>query len=583
VVGFHRGGAFHYAAKLEVYSRSKQQVNLLTSLVRDRVDACPFLNVPRKLASGDTLNVGVTDEYLKAMVWVLPKRSGRVRFIEWTRAGLHRHATISPVSLASDRTLDFYCRVLEIAKLIESVRYTVDCAEDRFKKCWGTLVSLQQDNLPEGQLVNALISFQPELGDALFALANLKKILSGEREVTIKEKARHNYAEFRSYLKELRDLQKALEAAIDVGKAIGDAYAWLYYQRERELLHRHFAHEKNPDPATGVGGKAEVEFIRRSPKFGQYILIWHGMTSFLRVGDISMIDPTTSRVMSIAELKAKQDGDKTTIQILMDNTRLDSNKLPVTDSPKPGQQLQKPFLNSRGMNRLKRQIQEIKHAFTAGGPNPGRRAQQLGVTYLFQPVVELATLLQTKDLAVSKADRGLALIGVQLSEARLFERLRRRMQNENLDDCIPVLRSICDRSLEGNQLRPSSLVYSVHRYSLRPWARPSFWWDLPLYIREALVFRKLIVLSWYNPAFFFEELRSMGLRVETERRNFKVSKPRQEGDVTLLGLDRLLQLVESELLPDTAIVDFVKRSIQVAEKLEGGHGLIHVNPEFIFN
>lgn len=92
VVGFQREGAFHYAAKLEVYLQRKQRLEFLTTLERARVHVCPFVKVPRKSSSGDTWSVGVTDEDLKRIVWVSPKRSARVRFLEWTRSGLLRQA-----------------------------------------------------------------------------------------------------------------------------------------------------------------------------------------------------------------------------------------------------------------------------------------------------------------------------------------------------------------------------------------------------------------------------------------------------------------------------------------------------------
>lgn len=99
VVGFHRDGAFRYAAKLEVYLPVKQRLDFLTRLVALRIDACPFVLVPRK-REGDTWSAGVTDDDLKGIVWVSPKRSARVRFLEWTRAGVLRQALLTTTALA---------------------------------------------------------------------------------------------------------------------------------------------------------------------------------------------------------------------------------------------------------------------------------------------------------------------------------------------------------------------------------------------------------------------------------------------------------------------------------------------------
>lgn len=125
----------------------------------------------------------------------------------------------------------------------------------------------------------------------------------------------------------------------------------------------------------------------------------------------------------------------------MDNSRLDPAMLPASNPGTTSTAAPQPFLDARGMDRLKRQMQKMKSAFPLGTVQANPKTEALGVTYLFESVVELAQTLEKKRLAAIKADRGLALIGARLPEKSLFERLRREKHTENLDECMPVLRS----------------------------------------------------------------------------------------------------------------------------------------------
>ena len=58
----------------------------------------------------------------------------------------------------------------------------------------------------------------------------------------------------------------------------------------------------------GVGGKGELEFIDRFKVLNSNIVLYHGTTSFLRVGDISFIKIPTLELTAIGELKTQRIG-----------------------------------------------------------------------------------------------------------------------------------------------------------------------------------------------------------------------------------------------------------------------------------
>lgn len=92
-VGFRKADAFLFAAKLEVYLREDKRKAMAGELRRIAVQACPFARVPNR-RPGDTWAGGLTAEEKAAMVWVEPIAPVKVRFVEWTRSGVLRHAQL---------------------------------------------------------------------------------------------------------------------------------------------------------------------------------------------------------------------------------------------------------------------------------------------------------------------------------------------------------------------------------------------------------------------------------------------------------------------------------------------------------
>jgi bifunctional non-homologous end joining protein LigD len=96
-VGFWKEKAFKYAARVEVFLKGKRLAEFCERITRHKPVTCAFERVPMK-KSGDTWSVGLTKEDAAKFVWIKPAEAVTVRFIEWTRSGLLRHAQLSTVN-----------------------------------------------------------------------------------------------------------------------------------------------------------------------------------------------------------------------------------------------------------------------------------------------------------------------------------------------------------------------------------------------------------------------------------------------------------------------------------------------------
>lgn len=90
-VGFMRDNVFKYAARVEVYLKGNKLAELREGIAKMKRVPCAFERVPIKKA-GDTWSVGLTKEDAEKFVWIAPRLKVNVRFTEWTRVGVLRHA-----------------------------------------------------------------------------------------------------------------------------------------------------------------------------------------------------------------------------------------------------------------------------------------------------------------------------------------------------------------------------------------------------------------------------------------------------------------------------------------------------------
>jgi hypothetical protein len=212
----------------------------------------------------------------------------------------------------------------------KEVRACIDDADWSFRTCWQTLISLKK---AEGLDGHALLDFQPVLASALFKLDDAYRRLVQYRGVLIQKKASYSPARFRLRMRALDQDRKALRSAIGVGRNLGDAFAWTFYQFDQPLLELHFKHPANPHTPPGIGGRGELEFIKQARPRG-FLMLYHGITNFLRIGDVSFFDPGSGRISGIGELKSKH-VEPGKLIVRMHTISTNREKIPFVDPNRP--------------------------------------------------------------------------------------------------------------------------------------------------------------------------------------------------------------------------------------------------------
>ena len=205
-----------------------------------------------------------------------------------------------------------------------SVRRMLSKAESSFRRCWKFLESVRWNKKKRNIEASGaeLKAFQPTLADALFALSRGYQRLEQNKNALIERKAKIPGDRFATRMARLSTLQGYLRRAINIGFDLGDGFAWIFYQSDPDLLNEHARQPRSNFLPTGLGGRGEIEFIRNLQRMGDFFLLYHGITSLLRLGDVTLLSVEGMRAVGLGELKTKQGDQPNKLQITLVKGRL---------------------------------------------------------------------------------------------------------------------------------------------------------------------------------------------------------------------------------------------------------------------
>ncbi|MGI8992587.1 MAG: hypothetical protein ACR2I2_23770 [Bryobacteraceae bacterium] len=400
----------------------------------------------------------------------------------------------------------------------EAVRTAIDEAEKDFLKCWETLALMKHGPISP-DFGEHFLAFQPRLASALFGLDEVYRRLRKEEKATIANKSQLGSDVVASLLRESDELRTALKSAMDVGRAIGDAFAWFFYRKSQNKVGQQRRHSAIPHTPPGVGGLAEIEFLKHI-RYADCVVIYHGITSFLRVGDFSFLDLRSGEVIALGELKARKVGsgraEVTLHMIGTDPKRIPFNRIPAT----PGtSEMHHGEAKKDFAERLERQITEMQESLAPNKENsPPNVPESFTKRNSFHEGYEISALqslsdsLEVADVAYEQVGSGLLLIGLNvLPEASLFDRLF----GAKAIDFNARLETVVGRSVK-------LVHFGSHDNSIRmgeistgflPGCAPPFWLPVDLHFLRRLYFQGAIVQTIYNPAHVLERFRKAGFNV----------------------------------------------------------------------
>jgi hypothetical protein len=437
------------------------------------------------------------------------------------------------------------------------------------------LVQLQNQEAPKKEQFEVLISFQPELLSTLVELESFyNEVCEMERQLISKKAIAQRI--YKGEMERIARYKRLLDGIIDIGKSLGDAFAWLFYLNNRELLKKHYGHQFVPRLPTRIGGKGEVEFIKNCQMFGRYFVLSHSITTFLREGDVSLINPGSHQVAAIGELKTEKvsETEIATSIYFLGGRKFPKNMLPKISAKPQARQTSKNTWDVDFAKRLKKQVGNMKKVFEK--PESVKMPEKHKMSLAFAKLEKLFSKASADDWGYVQVGRGLLLVGIRFEDSAWADQVTKDPSNDgeaykrNLSRAPLLAREIVDKNLPDNGLVIDSMFYPAKgRYELGLKMRPLFWWPLSAEVREAIVFKRLGVMTLYNPAFLTKALREAGFDAHFKKGSgLQVSKKYGVGHLHITGVSYLYELIQTHLFSEETIVTMIKKTVERVEKAQ---------------
>jgi hypothetical protein len=401
----------------------------------------------------------------------------------------------------------------------------------------------------------AVHAFQPILADALFELDEVHRDIQRESNRLVRRKDRVPRAWFERRMRQLRGLEKHLLDTRSIGTALGDAFVWVFYHDDRSHLRQHLRHDAVPQIPAGVGGRGELEFVRNAGVFPNHLVLYHGMTTMLRVGDVTFVDLDTFKIAAIGELKSTQDKPGTvSVRVHF----VGPQALDVSKSLTPSGEPCVVRLPSKMIDRLRRQLKNIGQSFTS---SPVRHLNARTMSHA-DALQALGRALHDRPFAYRQCGDGLLLLGVTLDRNRL---LAGRMCCDVESVLTPSLAGLKDALMKildpEEAKRPENFNYLIRGMlgaSLLPGTMPLAWWPIdPEFIRRIL-FREVAIVTIFNPAYLMRKLQAKGFDIEQMGGyHFTASRSFADAKATVNGWDYFMRLVSDHLMSEDAVLGIV--------------------------
>jgi hypothetical protein len=454
----------------------------------------------------------------------------------------------------------------------KTVAAAIDKAEKEFAWCWKTLAAARTGKT--SALRPLFLQFQSHLIGALQVLSSEYQRIAAEKRRLIQSKERYDGNWFAKRMAGLDRYLNAVTHAIGIGRTIGDGFAWIFYHEEPRLIEEHLKHQRQVNLPPGTGGVGERAFVEKAQGMAGHFILHHGMTSFLRAGDVSFIDTSSLRVAGIGELKTNKIGDHE-YRITLGYVPTSKSDRLVAAIDEQGHTNSKLTLPARLKDRLDRQMREISTAIVAGGEGPSRDNIAVHGRMFYSELEEVTKRANVKRFEYIQAGKSL-LIGVWVMRGKsMSKRLLddSKIENKALSSVAEEIQGILDCDLNDNSLIITELGYDKKGLPVfQLGAIPLFWWPLKAENLRRIVFGEVFAVTMHNPAHFWDSLRQRGYEVSIGARARLLSATQKDGRrvVRLEGLDWFLALTQHFLLGEECVLEMVETTLEQASSQNGG-------------
>lgn len=423
-----------------------------------------------------------------------------------------------------------------------------------FKNSWLVLCRMKSGEASAEDILN----FQPTLLNCFVLAEKYFLKIKKEKKILIAKKGKLTLTLFVRRMRTLAKYESILLELLSFGKSLGDAFAWIFYYRDRQLLNKHLSRDKVSHLPPGIGGIGEFELIKRVKGIAGHLIIYHGITNILRYGDVSLVNLTSLRIAAIGEIKTARLSD-TEISVSL----FFYGKKEGTETSAPRNREKSISLPDNLKQKLNRQLNEIvnlyKDSITRWPDKP-----EIEFKAYYKDLIWLANTCKPIVPEYKKVGDGLLLIGLKqiITNNDPLGLLTKSLDLTTTFQILPEeFKKIQSYVPEDNII----FIRTIDpRLGILPGGLPIFWWPVDNNVLKEIYFGELFVITVYNLAFFIHKLRALGLEVswDAKKEELNITRRTPERTETIFNNRYFIALIQNWLISEDSIIGLIKTFLE---------------------
>ncbi|MCD1267100.1 hypothetical protein B5M44_23875 [Shinella sumterensis] len=455
----------------------------------------------------------------------------------------------------------------------QDVIKAIDAADVDFSWCWECFWKLRRGEIEPQYFAD----FQVRLTNAFVKLDRAYRAVKAEQGRLIEKKSHYKAIWFKARMGTLQSYLTAIKEALGIGRSLGDGFAWIFYRDESALLDEHAREQRQFLLPPNVGGLGERAFLEKMQGIGGMLVLYHAITSFLRLGDVSFFDGGAGRITTIGELKTRHvEGNTYTITLgCVAGTKNSPLIQQVEQALNQEKRDSASTLEGVVEQKLKRQMDQIAEAIKKQEKSAEDVKLNTHGDFHFKILEDVVQRSHRKSFEFRRAGAGLVL---GTWRPRSFESLGQRIfrKNGNLEMALlpaqQAAQEVLDSNLSDNCLFVSSIGDHKDGFPTTMIGDvPLMWWPLGENVLRDVLFGHVFVVTLFNPAQLWAMLRQRGFVITTNARSQVTSIYRQLGEkrFEIGNFHHFEHLVQHTLMDENAVINMIEATAERANLVAG--------------
>ena len=469
----------------------------------------------------------------------------------------------------------------------KSICAVIDSVEVDFLSCLKTVLALE-GRTSIADVGQNVVDFQPKLFDAIARLDRKYRAIIQEEKRLVSRKKHLNRSWFKRRMRDLANYRKALREAILVGKSIGDGFAWFFYERDRDLITEHLKHDFHPLLPPGDGRIGERKCLDVFRYMDGHFQLYHGITTFLRLGDCSFVNLKTMRISAIGEVKTKRTGEETLASSLSLVFAKDES-LPNFNSTAPNKTVKPEKFDQKIEQRRKRQVKQMAEAVSgANSLQPENKVDSSDMEFSFMAVEEAVKECKIRHFSAKKVSGGMMVCAFRLRRKnKLSSALVSQSNDASVDefgDFPKEAIKIMVQDRKDNSLRVGSIGFAKENLINRSDRLPFALWPLSGKTIVDVMLGSVFVVILFNPLPFKIALEKRGYDVEVAKDYLPISATKTFNDrqVGIENLSYFFDLILYGGMNENDVLRLIDQSLELAwDQADGRNFKMHIVPQII--